>query len=90
MGSVYESTLVIAGSNLPALFGRLGELSYGDEVVFTDVDGNEFSYSVVTVETIASERIDDAVQPSDTWDLTLFTSTFSAQSQTVVRLSAAD
>lgn len=85
-GSVTDGTLVIAGSNSTSMFGDLTRFATDDKVVFTDVNGQEFHYRVSTFETYANDEITDIAAPSDDWDLTLFSSSFSGQSQTVVRL----
>ena len=85
-GSVYGRTCVIAGSNAAAIFGDLTRFSTGDEVVFTDVNGQEFHYRVATFETFSNGEVADIATPSDDWDLTLFSSSFSGQNQVVVRL----
>ena len=53
VGSVYSHDVVICGHNYDRHFGRLKELVPGDEVRFTDMDGNVFRYSVCAVEQLA-------------------------------------
>lgn len=36
-------------------FGHLKNLSQGDEITFTDVDGNMFGYEVIELETLSNE-----------------------------------
>ena len=51
-GSYYEANFVIAAHNYTAHFGRLSELRSGDIVIFTDVQGVEYYYAVVLLETL--------------------------------------
>jgi sortase A len=51
-GSYYEANFVIAAHNYTAHFGRLSELRSGDIVIFTDVQGVEYYYEVVLLETL--------------------------------------
>lgn len=86
-GSPYQGNLVICAHNYDSHFGNLKKLQSGDEVIFTDLDGNEFLYTTADWENL---------QPSDTeamtagdWALTLFTCTVGGQSRVVVRCSSA-
>lgn len=83
VGSVYDDDCIIAGHNYRSHFGRLGLAQVGDRVVFTDIDGNEFVYEVVKVETVAGTDVDGA--KSGDWDLTLFTCTLGGQNRIMVR-----
>ena len=51
-GSAYLDTMVIAGHNYSGHFGTLKNLTPGDALSFTDIDGNVFSYTVVELETL--------------------------------------
>lgn len=85
-GSAYDGTLVIAGSNYESIFGDLNRFDEGDAVVFTDVAGQEFHYRAVTFESFANDEIALVCTGSDSWDLTLFSASFSGQAQVAVRL----
>lgn len=82
-GSAYQNNLVIAAHNYSSHFGRLKNLSPGDEVTFTDVDGNVFRYEVAELETLSPFSIEEMTD-SD-WDLTLFTCTVGGQSRVTLR-----
>lgn len=82
-GSVYLKNMVICGHNYTAHFARLVNLNIGDSVVFTDMDGNEFSYKVSQIETIPGTAVED--MKTGDWDLTLFTCNFSGQARVTVR-----
>lgn len=82
-GSAYTGNLIIAGHNYRSHFGRLRSLSIGDEIIFTDVDGNIFYYQVVDMELLADTAVED-MEAGD-WDLTLFTCTWSKKDRVTVR-----
>lgn len=82
-GSAYLKNMIIAGHNYSSHFGRLRNLSTGDEVIFTDVDGNIFRYSVSQVEILSDTAVKE--MESGNWDLTLFTCTVGAQYRVTVR-----
>lgn len=84
-GSAYLNNMVIAGHNYRGHFAELKNLQYGDEIRFTDTDGNEFLY---TVEEIEFLKPTDVEQMTDSdWNLTLFTCTIGAQARVTVRCS---
>ena len=83
MGSQYQGDLIICAHNYATHFGRLKNLLPGDEVIFTDVEGNEFHYNVVELETLAGTAVQE--MESGTWDLTLFTCTLGGQMRVTVR-----
>lgn len=82
-GSAYRNDLVIAAHNYTTHFGRLRELSQGDAVTFTDVDGNVFCYQVAEVETLPPYSVEEMT--GGDWDLTLFTCTIGGQARVTVR-----
>lgn len=82
-GSAYLDDLVICGHNYSSHFGRLKYLDAGEEVIFTDADGNVFIYEVCLVETMQPTAVTEMT--SGQWDLTLFTCTIGGQSRVTVR-----
>ncbi len=82
-GTVYKRNMVIAAHDYFSHFGTLQNLSLGDEVTFTDIDGNAFHYEVAELETI--DPFDVQGMTSGEWDLTLFTCTISGQARIAVR-----
>ena len=82
-GSAYLGNLVIAGHNYLSHFGYLKTLSLGDEVTFTDTDGNVFRYEVSEIEILSPYAVTEMT--SGDWDLTLFTCTVGGQSRVTVR-----
>lgn len=82
-GSAYLNNMVIAAHDYYSHFGRLKSMSQGDEVIFTDMDGNVFRYEVAELETLSSTAVEEMT--SGDWDLTLFTCTVGGQSRVTVR-----
>lgn len=82
-GSAYLGDMVIAGHNYKYHFGHLSDLQIGDEVRFTDIDGNVFHYEVIEIETLAKRDVERML--SGEWDLTLFTCTYGGRSRVTVR-----
>ena len=82
-GSVYLNNMVIAAHNYNSHFGYLKNLSQGDEVTFTDVDGNVFRYEVAEVEILSPFAVEEMT--GGDWALTLFTCTIGGQYRVTVR-----
>ena len=82
-GSAYLDNLIIAAHNYRSHFGGLKNLLPGDEVAFTDVDGNVFRYTVAELETLGGNDLEEL--ESGDWDLTLFTCTLGGKSRVTVR-----
>ena len=83
-GSAYLHNLVISGHDYVQHFGRLGSLSIGDEVTFTDVKNNVFKYEVTEVEILDGDAVEQ-MTTGDDWDMTLFTCTIGGRSRITVR-----
>ncbi len=82
-GSAYENDLILMAHNYATHFGRLQELSLGDPIFFTDVEGNLFRYEVMEVETM--DRTEVERMSAGDWDLTLFTCTLGGYTRFAVR-----
>lgn len=82
-GSAYLDDLVICAHNYAHHFGGLSQLSIGDRVEFTDVDGNLFEYSVAEKEQLDPDEA--ARMLSGGWDLSLFTCTLGGQYRVTIR-----
>lgn len=82
-GSTYTDSLIIAGHNYRSHFSKLRRLDIGEEVRFTDVDGNMFRYEVVERETLKPTAVEEMT--SGEWDLTLFTCTYGGSYRMTVR-----
>lgn len=82
-GSVYLDNMVVCAHNYAIHFGELKNLSYGDTVIFTDMDGNVFQYMVKEIVLLLPSEI-EAMTTGD-WDLTLFTCTIGGRQRVTVR-----
>lgn len=82
-GSPYQNNMVVAAHNYARHFGRLKELTEGDEVRFTDMDGNVFVYTVLDQEQLTPRPV-EAILAGD-WDLSLFTCTLGGRSRLTIR-----
>ena len=82
-GSTYLNNMVIAAHNYIRHFGHLKELSEGATVIFTDIDGNVFTYKVALVEMLLPTDIETL--ENSNWDLTLFTCSISGSCRVTVR-----
>lgn len=85
-GTAAEGDIIIAAHNYNSHFGRLNELSGGEEIVFTAADGKIYNYEVIQTENISGKDV-EAMEfgSSENWDLTLFTCTLSGQSRVTIR-----
>ena len=82
-GTPYMDDLVICAHNYQSHFGRLNTLKTGDLVQFMDMEGNLFTYQVVSFEILQPNQ--GELLRSGGWDLTLFTCTIGGQSRFTVR-----
>ena len=82
-GTAYRPGFVLCAHNYTAHFGRLKNLTPGDQIHFTDVNGNEFIYKVATVETLPPTAVTE--MKSTDWDLTLFSCTLSGRARITIR-----
>lgn len=87
-GSAYLDDMVICAHNYGVHFGSLRHLSYGDTVIFTDMDGNVFSYRVAEMLTLQPTNIEEMT--AGDWDLTLFTCTVGGATRVTVRCEKAE
>ena len=82
-GSTKSHDLVICAHNFDCHFGVLKDMSVGDDVIFTDMDGKTWYYTVAAVETLDPGAIDEMI--SGEYDLTLFTCTYGGATRVTVR-----
>lgn len=88
-GSVYDDTLVIAGSAYDSQFGKLSGLVIGDNVTFTDIFGIYRKYAVSDLQTYAEDQLETALtETEDAVDMTLFTWSGKGRNILAVRLTA--
>ncbi len=87
-GSIKTNNLVICGHNNTSHFGTLKYLKDGDEVYFTDVNGDVYSYAVDYIDTLGPYAVEEMT--SGDWDLTLFTCTVGGRTRVTVRCYSTD
>ena len=83
VGSAYQNNMVIAGHNYRTHFGRLSELGIGEQLSFTDMEGNLFQYEVIGMEILQPHQIEEMC--TGDWDMTLFTCTIGGQKRVALR-----
>lgn len=81
-GSSKSDDLVIAAHNYNKHFGGLKNFQGGEEILFTDMDGNVNEYSVVKIEKLDPKNV-LAVMESDN-DLVLYTCTYGGANRIAV------
>ena len=82
-GDPYQNNMIIDGHNYRSVFRKLRDLEIGDDVFFTDMDGEVFHYTVLENEVIAGTDIDGMI--GGEWDLTLFTCTYGGADRYTIR-----
>lgn len=87
-GSSYSDDLVIAAHNYSTHFGRLKELSAGDTVTFTDMDGVVNTYCVERLETVEPDAVDSVLNSG--CDLVLYTCTKGGKTRVTAFCDRAD
>lgn len=82
-GSVYSGDFIICAHNYKSHFGNLPSLEPDDDVIFTDVDGNRFSFQVAELEVLDGTDLEQ--METGEWDLTLFTCTSGGKARFTLR-----
>ncbi len=82
-GTPYKDNLIICAHNYRKHFGPIDNLVQGNEVTFTDMDGNVFKYEVMYTDILEDEAVEEL--RGGEWDLTLFTCTYSGSTRITVR-----
>lgn len=82
-GSIVNHDMVIAGHAMMHHFGKLIQLSNGDEIIFTNMLGQSYSYIVVLKEELTKYQVNEMLY-SD-YDLTLYTCDYSGQDRITIR-----
>lgn len=88
MGSPYQGNFILCAHNYSTHFGRLKNLRSGDAVIFTDMAGKTFRYTVAETDTLPGNAVEE--MESGGWDLTLFTCTTNGQTRFTVRCKLTD
>ena len=73
-GSVRGEDMVLMAHNYSGHFKRISELEIGDDVFFTDMDGNEICYQVVGKDVLGPTAVKEMT--AGDFDLTLFSCTY--------------
>ncbi len=85
-GTASERDLIIAAHNYNSHFGRIADLDYGDDILFTDTCGKVYRYKVDDISVLdGSDSEGMFFGKNDSWDITLFTCTLSGRSRVAVR-----
>lgn len=84
-GTLGGNDLIIAGHNYNAFFKNLDKLNSGDKVILTLCDSRVFEYEVCQTELIGGYDLPSMIKKDDSWDMTLFTCTWSGYSRVAVR-----
>ena len=87
-GSLETDDLVIAGHNYYGTFNELSLVSPGDEVTFTNMDGEVFRYIVGETEVLGPLQVTDMIESE--WELTLYTCNYSGSARFTVRCILAE
>lgn len=82
-GSIYDNSMIIMAHNYKRHFGNLYKINPGSEIIFTDVNGLKYSYTVLGSETIDGKNVDEMI--NNEYDLTLFTCTYGGKSRMTIR-----
>jgi sortase A len=81
-GTLRGNNLVLMAHNYASHFGRISELSTGDRVIFTDMDGVSTVYIVVGRDVLDPGAVEEMT--AGHYDLTLFTCTYGGASRVTV------
>ena len=85
-GSYYNDDMVLCAHNYDSHFGKLRTVEPGTEVIFTNVNGEIFTYTVDNVETLQPTEIQRMIEKEEgEWDLTLYTCHLGGKTRCAVR-----
>lgn len=87
-GSVFTDDLVLMAHNYKKHFGPIRRLKTGDPVIFTDMDGDAYTYQVVVQEVLGPRAVENMT--AGEYDLTLFTCTYGGENRITVRCDRTD
>lgn len=82
-GSTKTDNLVIAAHNYRSHFKYLDRLKPEDKIIFTDMEGNNHTYTVAAIEALKPTETEKVKDTGD--DLILYTCTYSGNDRIVVR-----
>ena len=78
-----ENNLVLAAHNYATHFGWLYTAAIGDEVTFTDMDGNVFRYRVAEIEQLRPSERERMIESE--WPLTCYTCSIGNRTRLAIR-----
>lgn len=87
-GSTKTDNLVICAHNFRSHFGYIGKIEPESTIIFTDMEGENLTYSVTSVETLQPTDVDKVKDTGD--DLILYTCTYGGRTRIAVRCEKAD
>lgn len=82
-GNLFTNDLIICAHAYETFFANLNKLKQNDLIIFTDVDGNVYTYEVLEVEVLKETDVDKMV--NNEFDLTLYTCTYDNTGRVTVR-----
>ena len=82
-GNLFTNDLIICAHAYETFFANLNKLKQNDLIIFTDVDGNVYTYEVLEVEVLKPTDVDKMV--NNEFDLTLYTCTYDNTGRVTVR-----
>lgn len=83
IGDIYNGDMIVCAHNYQRHFGLLKNLNIGDEIIFKDVNGVEYRYTINKSEVL--DKYDVNGLKSGDWDLTLSTCTIGGEYRVVIR-----
>ena len=86
-GSAYDGTLVLGGSDQNGQFDFFDRMDIGNQLLITDMLGEEFSFRVVRIDRAKSVDPDKLIR--EEYDLTLFASQSYSMEYILIRCEAA-
>lgn len=84
-GSLQTDDLVVAGHNYRSGFGKIKELNKGDEIYFTDMNGEVYTYRVEEIETLNADEVTRMIASG--WDFSLYTCSYDRSRRLTIRCS---
>lgn len=82
-GSIYTNDLIICGHSYKTHFKYLSKLKQKDLIIITDINGNNYIYEVLEIETLKPTQVSEMI--NNDFDLTLYTCTNDGQNRITIR-----
>lgn len=82
-GSLETNDLVVAGHNYRSGFGKIKNLNKGDEIYFTDMNGDVYTYRVEEIETLSADEVTKMIASG--WDFSLYTCAYDRSRRLTIR-----